>query len=109
MSANYYTPIENGDQVEASVVNALFSTLDAQITAHAVSILAMQSEVADARKGNETLLDSIDAPIDTPVKSATPSGAGDTGTTGEMCWDTDYIYVCVATDTWKRVTLENWS
>lgn len=28
-----------------------------------------------------------------------------TGTTGQICWDSNYIYVCTATDTWKRVAL----
>jgi hypothetical protein len=28
-----------------------------------------------------------------------------TGTTGQICWDSDYIYVCTATNTWKRVAL----
>lgn len=29
----------------------------------------------------------------------------DTGTPGQICWDADYIYVCTATDTWKRSPL----
>lgn len=35
----------------------------------------------------------------------TPSGASDTGTAGQVCWDSSYVYVCIATDTWKRATL----
>lgn len=26
-----------------------------------------------------------------------------TGTEGEICYDDNYIYVCIATDTWRRV------
>ena len=37
--------------------------------------------------------------------SQTPSSDSDTGTVGMICWDANYIYVCVATDTWKRATL----
>mgnify|MGYP007063366954 CR=1 FL=1 len=40
--------------------------------------------------------------------SNTPSSAGDLGVQGEIRWDTNYIYVCVATDTWKRVALSSW-
>jgi hypothetical protein len=40
--------------------------------------------------------------------SKTPSSANDTGTTGDICWDADYIYVCVATNTWKRVAIATW-
>jgi len=38
----------------------------------------------------------------------TPSSAGDTGNAGEICWDSDYVYVCVATNTWKRAALSSW-
>ena len=38
----------------------------------------------------------------------TPSSASDTGNAGDICWDADYIYVCIATDTWKRVAISTW-
>ena len=38
----------------------------------------------------------------------TPSSESDTGTAGEICWDSSYIYVCTATDTWKRAALSTW-
>lgn len=30
-----------------------------------------------------------------------------TGSTGQICWDGNYIYVCTATNTWKRATLNS--
>lgn len=38
----------------------------------------------------------------------TPSSATDTGDAGDICWDTGYIYVCTATNTWERVALATW-
>jgi hypothetical protein len=38
----------------------------------------------------------------------TPASASDTGTTGEVCWDANYIYVCTATNTWKRTAIATW-
>ncbi len=38
----------------------------------------------------------------------TPASASATGTAGEICWDADYIYVCTATDTWKRTAISTW-
>lgn len=38
----------------------------------------------------------------------TPASAGDTGNQGDICWDASYIYVCVATNTWKRAALATW-
>tara|TARA_S200002703_G_scaffold123221_1_gene109158 strand:- start:850 stop:2487 length:1638 start_codon:yes stop_codon:yes gene_type:complete len=42
------------------------------------------------------------------ASSKTPASASDTGTAGEVCWDSSYIYVCTATDTWKRAALSTW-
>ena len=42
------------------------------------------------------------------ASSKTPASAADTGTAGEVCWDSSYIYVCTATDTWKRAALSTW-
>ena len=30
------------------------------------------------------------------------------GEAGEICYDANYIYICIATDTWKRVALSSW-
>jgi hypothetical protein len=38
----------------------------------------------------------------------TPASATDTGTAGEICWDADYVYVCTATNTWKRTAIATW-
>lgn len=38
----------------------------------------------------------------------TPASASATGTTGQIAWDTNYVYVCVATNTWKRAALATW-
>lgn len=40
--------------------------------------------------------------------SKTPATAGATGLAGEICWDANYIYTCVATNTWKRTPISTW-
>jgi len=40
--------------------------------------------------------------------SKTPASASATGNAGEICWDSNYIYVCTATNTWKRAALSTW-
>ena len=37
-----------------------------------------------------------------------PATASSSGTTGDIAYDSNYLYVCVATDTWKRVELSTW-
>lgn len=38
----------------------------------------------------------------------TPASATDTGDAGDICWDANYIYVCTATNTWKRSAIATW-
>ena len=38
----------------------------------------------------------------------TPASAAATGTIGTIAWDTGYLYVCTATDTWERVAVATW-
>lgn len=38
----------------------------------------------------------------------TPATSGATGAAGEIAWDANYIYVCTATNTWKRVAIATW-
>jgi hypothetical protein len=42
------------------------------------------------------------------VAEQTPATASDTGVAGTIAWDASYLYVCVATDTWKRVAIATW-
>ena len=42
------------------------------------------------------------------VSDIAPGSSGATGSTGELALDTDYLYVCVGTDTWRRTQLTSW-
>lgn len=39
------------------------------------------------------------------ISTAQTPASNDTGTTGQIAWDANYIYVCTATNTWKRAAL----
>ncbi len=38
-----------------------------------------------------------------------PASSSATGTTNQYAFDSDYFYLCVATDTWRRWPLSDWS
>lgn len=38
----------------------------------------------------------------------TPASASATGNTGEICWDASYLYICTATNTWRRIAHATW-
>ena len=37
-----------------------------------------------------------------------PASAGSTGVAGQLAVDANYLYACVATNTWKRVAISGW-
>lgn len=42
------------------------------------------------------------------LTTKTPASATATGTAGTIAWDADYIYICIATNTWKRIAISTW-
>ena len=42
------------------------------------------------------------------LEGSAPATATSTGTAGDVRYDADYVYVCVATNTWKRSALATW-
>lgn len=43
------------------------------------------------------------------VTNSAPTDAGANGTPGWIRYDSTYIYVCIAPNTWKRAQLSTWS
>lgn len=41
-------------------------------------------------------------------KVAAPANSSSTGTAGQIAWDTGYLYICTANNTWKRAALSTW-
>ncbi len=58
--------------------------------------------------GNVRISNDLIYPTPSVVPSLSGGSYGTTGTTGTISWDSDYIYVCVATNTWKRAQLSTW-
>lgn len=42
------------------------------------------------------------------LMAATPASASAVGRAGQIAYDSGFFYVCVATDTWKRVAISTW-
>lgn len=38
----------------------------------------------------------------------TPASAGAAGNAGDICWDASYLYICTATNTWRRAAHATW-
>jgi hypothetical protein len=59
---------------------------------------ALKDYAGNIGANNVTLSGILKAPQTTKASTAT-------GTPGQICWDANYIYVCTATNTWKRSPL----
>lgn len=42
------------------------------------------------------------------ISNTVPATASSNGVAGTIARDSNYIYVCVATNTWKRTTISTW-
>jgi len=72
------------------------STLAAGVTASSLTSIGVLT-------GLDVNADSI------IVRTAkTPATATDTGVTGQIAWDSNFVYVCVATNTWKKTAIATW-
>jgi len=97
----------NHNSTEGEQSSALmFSTMDDDTLSEAMRINHKGS--VGIGTGNPT--DSLDINSDSIRirTNKTPSSASDTGDAGRICWDSNYIYICIATNTWKRVAIASW-
>ena len=88
--------------IAASIVDASDTTEDGKIDLK-VQAAGTLTSMAAITAANVTLGSRPVLPTHTPA-SATAAG-----TAGEIAWDANYIYVCTATNTWKRVAISTWS
>ena len=44
----------------------------------------------------------------TSISSGTPASSTATGTKGEVKYDSSYVYICIATNSWIRIARVSW-
>lgn len=47
-------------------------------------------------------------PLSPALSSDAPTTASSNGTAGDIRYDADYVYICIATNTWKRAAIATW-
>lgn len=82
-----------------------------------VNLTASQTKTAIGL-GNADNTADADKPVSTAQQAAldgklnnwvsVPASASATGTAGQMAYESGFLYICVATDTWERATLNTW-
>lgn len=106
-----------GDENYIRITNTASVVSGFYLGAEQVNATILNSEAGDMWFGNNndiqmTLNNGGDLAIvgDTMniATSKTPASAGAACTQGDIVWDTNFIYVCVATNTWKRSAIATW-
>ena len=66
-------------------------------------LLGTDSDAANATKNF-----TVGSLRDFMITSSVPATASSTGSAGTIAYDSSYLYVCVAINTWKRVAIASW-
>jgi len=93
--------VDNGDSDKLKFSTGANGFTDARMTIDSTGYVGIGTDSPSAS------LD-INSDIFRLRTSKTPSSATDTGNAGDICWDSGYIYVCIATNSWKRVAIASW-
>jgi hypothetical protein len=59
--------------------------------------------------GGGTLTGGLVAPALTLNTTRTPASQTATGTTGQIEWDSNYLYQCISPNQWRRIAWRNWA
>ena len=89
-------------KVQGSIVDPTAAAEDGKIDLQVMTAGTLTSQAA-ITSANVTL------GVRPILPTHTPASATATGTAGEVAWDADYIYICTATNTWKRVAISTWT
>jgi hypothetical protein len=105
-----FNPSASGNAIKA---NAVGSSTDISVNVVPKGAGRLQSGgvTVPTISSNDVLTNkSLTSPaLTTPtLSSSTPASASASGTTGTVVWDADYIYICTATNTWKRAAIATW-
>ena len=87
----------SGNQITFNEVPYVTDIIDIRFLGASVTINNTLSDNLTV-SGNLTILGILQSPLTTKT-STSP------GTAGQVCYDANYIYICTATNTWKRVAL----
>lgn len=76
-------------------------TKDFYVNLNMIQVNAGDAELAEILNRNFGLLDQMH-----PVTP--PASAGASGVKGQFAYESGFLYICIATDTWQRVAIATW-
>lgn len=115
VNSTYYVWVEtqNKDATGNTVMMTAISTNNQAITDFTNFEIDSESGTQLFPTGSKLVIRDPNAvgatgPAGPSISSSAPATATSTGVTGTMAWDANFIYMCIATDTWKRTAISTW-
>ena len=85
---------------------AIFLRIGTESSTNLFPALKRSSTALQVRLADDSAYSVLDAQL--RAQGTAPATSGATGTAGDIRYDADYIYVCTATNTWKRAAIATW-
>lgn len=106
--ANFDTSVLDQDVTFVSATAYPIGTLPSGETDNTVPYLELTvQETAPTSVYVHVLENSTTSPAPTPAPTPAPSTSSSPGVPGQMAFDSQYLYICTAPNTWKRVSLSS--
>lgn len=75
-------------------------------TTHSQYVLLYDSDISATKSYRTTIEEFLAVALDRASSAiSAPNNSGSSGTKSSILYDDDYLYICVGTDTWKRIPL----
>jgi hypothetical protein len=105
---NVYIGLESGQNSNGGTDNVFLGYRSGKSETGSNKLYIENSDSATPLIYGEFDTNNVKINGDLQLTTKTPASASDTGITGTIAWDADYIYICTATNTWKRVAISTW-
>jgi len=79
-------------------INLASGSDNCKIIGNIIDSTTVTTQIDDNASGTEISTASVSA----------PASATSTGVAGTIAYDSSYVYICIATNTWKRVAISSW-
>jgi hypothetical protein len=102
LAGTYPNPTIAADAVVTATI------LNAAVTGTKLATGAAIANIATGGIATAKVADAAITPVKVNLKDTAPLAANATGVAGQLVFNSGFVYVCVATNTWQRAVVATW-